>query len=78
MVDTIHFFFPCLIRNGTSTASPDAHQNSTVDPIVHVARREKTGTLKNNFTSLINWGILKLNMRILLEGNKHYDLVYKT
>ena len=64
MVDTIHFFFPCFIRNGTSTTSPDAHQNSTVDPIVHVARREKTGTLKNNFTSLINWGITMKNRAI--------------
>ena len=69
-MDTIHFCVPCLMRNGTSTASPDAQQNSTVDPIVHVARREKMGASKNSFTSLINEGILNMNVRIF-EVNKH-------
>mmetsp|Transcript_4370 Transcript_4370/g.9678 ORF Transcript_4370/g.9678 Transcript_4370/m.9678 type:complete len:200 (-) Transcript_4370:88-687(-) len=38
IVETTHCRTPCLLRYGTSTASTPAQPNSTVAPIVHIAK----------------------------------------
>jgi hypothetical protein len=37
IIDTTHFRTPCLVRKGIKTASLLAQQNSTTDPIEHIA-----------------------------------------